>query len=236
MLREWARRYGNPRCVDPRRRRARVSAPAADVRAIAEAGRGISGDPALTSRFFWEEYELIRHIHRYPKPYLAIIDGITMGGGAEYRSTAPIALPPERTMLGARDRDRPLSRCRRDPLPQPRPGHIGRYLALTGVRLGPEDARYCGFAHAFRAARACAPAGRGARPLWHGGRARRAHRSGRRSPLRRRSGEPPLALRRAAIDRCFAPDTVEAVLDALTREAAAGGSDAEWQRGPARGC
>src|SRR4029077_5492326 len=53
-----------------------------DVRAIAEAGQGISGDPALTSRFFWEEYELIRHIHRYKKPYLAIIDGITMGGGA----------------------------------------------------------------------------------------------------------------------------------------------------------
>src|SRR5260370_27529764 len=44
-----------------------------DVRAIAEAGRGISGDPALTSRFFLEEYELIRHNHRYPKAYLAII-------------------------------------------------------------------------------------------------------------------------------------------------------------------
>src|ERR1700687_4397727 len=34
-----------------------------DVRAIAEAGRGIAGDPLLTSRFFWEEYELIRSIH-----------------------------------------------------------------------------------------------------------------------------------------------------------------------------
>src|SRR3954454_2989545 len=53
-----------------------------DVRAIYEAGRGISGDRALTSGFFWEESELIRRIHRYPKPYLAIIDGITMGGGA----------------------------------------------------------------------------------------------------------------------------------------------------------
>jgi enoyl-CoA hydratase len=37
-----------------------------------------------------------------------------------------------------------------------------------------------------------------------------------------------LALRRAAIDRCFAGDTVEAVLDALTREAEAGGTDGEW--------
>src|SRR5438552_14268285 len=53
-----------------------------DVRAIAEAGRGIAGDPRLTSDFFREEYLLIRRIHRYRKPYLAVIDGITMGGGA----------------------------------------------------------------------------------------------------------------------------------------------------------
>src|SRR6267154_2259876 len=52
----------------------------AEVRAIAEAGRGVAGDPKLTSDFFREEYRLIRRIHRYRKPYLAIIDGITMGG------------------------------------------------------------------------------------------------------------------------------------------------------------
>src|SRR5713226_2516643 len=53
-----------------------------DIRAIYEAGLGISGDRALTAVFFREEYELIRRIHRFPKPYLATIDGITMGGGA----------------------------------------------------------------------------------------------------------------------------------------------------------
>jgi enoyl-CoA hydratase len=52
-----------------------------DTRVIYEAGHGISGDPGLTSAFFREEYELIHHIHRYPKPYIAIIDGITMGVG-----------------------------------------------------------------------------------------------------------------------------------------------------------
>src|SRR5207237_10422722 len=41
-------------------------------------------------------------------------------------------------------------------------------------------------------------------------------------------GEPPLAARRATIDRCFAPETVEAVLEVLAREASAGGSDGEW--------
>src|ERR1051326_1148129 len=49
-----------------------------DVRAIYEAGRGISGSRDLTASFFREEYEIIRHIHRYPKPYVAIIDGITI--------------------------------------------------------------------------------------------------------------------------------------------------------------
>src|SRR5215813_12893613 len=48
-----------------------------DVRAVYEAGRGISGDPDLPAIFFREEYELIRCIHRFPKPYIAIIDGIT---------------------------------------------------------------------------------------------------------------------------------------------------------------
>ena len=41
-------------------------------------------------------------------------------------------------------------------------------------------------------------------------------------------GEPPLAARRTAIDRCFAAETVEAILDALAREAASGGPDGEW--------
>jgi enoyl-CoA hydratase len=53
-----------------------------DVRAVYEAGKGISGDPDFTSVFFAEEYRIIRRIHHYPRPYVALIDGITMGGGA----------------------------------------------------------------------------------------------------------------------------------------------------------
>ncbi|HEY4470538.1 MAG TPA: enoyl-CoA hydratase/isomerase family protein, partial [Stellaceae bacterium] len=41
-------------------------------------------------------------------------------------------------------------------------------------------------------------------------------------------GPAPIAARQPAIDRCFAGDTVEAILDALEREAAGGGPDAEW--------
>src|SRR5438552_11623244 len=121
-----------------------------DVRAIAEAGQGISGDPALTSRFFSEEYELIRHIHRYPKPYLAIIDGITMGGGAGVSVNGAYRVATERTMLAMPETGIGLfPDVGATRFLNLAPGHVGRYLALTGARLGPSDARYCGFATHF---------------------------------------------------------------------------------------
>src|SRR5271156_3258539 len=121
-----------------------------DVRAIAEAGRGVAGAPALTSDFFREEYELIRHIHRYPKPYLAIIDGITMGGGAGVSVNGAYRIATERTMLAMPETGIGLfPDVGATRFLNLAPGHVGRYLALTGDRLGPADARYCGFATHF---------------------------------------------------------------------------------------
>src|SRR5258707_807325 len=121
-----------------------------DVRAVYEAGRGISSDPTLTSVFFWEEYELIRRLHHYPKPYIAIIDGITMGGGAGVSVNGAYRIATERTMLAMPETGiglfpdvgatHFLNRA---------PGHTGHYLALTDARLGPADALYCGFATHF---------------------------------------------------------------------------------------
>src|SRR5437762_10256617 len=123
-----------------------------DVRAIYEAGRGLSGDRSLTSVFFREEYELIRRIHRYPKPYVALIDGITMGGGAGVSVNGAYRVATERTMLAMPETGiglfpdvgatRFLNRC---------PGRIGRYLGLSGARVNAADALYCGFAtHAVK--------------------------------------------------------------------------------------
>src|SRR5580700_11350664 len=121
-----------------------------DVRAVYEAGKGIAGDPSFTSVFFAEEYRIIRHIHHYPKPYTAIIDGITMGGGAGVSVNGAYRVATERTMLAMPETSiglfpdvgatRFLNLC---------PGQIGRYLGLTGARLGPADALYCGFATHF---------------------------------------------------------------------------------------
>jgi enoyl-CoA hydratase/carnithine racemase len=228
MLREWA---DDPavHAVLVRGAGERAFCAGGDVRAIAEAGRGTSGDPALTSRFFWEEYELIRHIHRYPKPYLAILDGITMGGGAGVSVNGAYRIATERTMLAMPETGIGLfPDVGATRFLNLAPGHIGRYLALTGARLGPEDARYCGFATHF------VPRERVAQLVevlcnmaWRPG-AESTQVEEILAAFDSDPGAPPLAARRAAIDRCFAGDTVEAVLDALAREAAAGGGGAEW--------
>jgi enoyl-CoA hydratase len=220
MLRGWA---DDPRvkAVLIRGAGERAFCAGGDVRAIYEAGRGISGDGSLTSVFFREEYELIRHIHRYPKPYVAIIDGITMGGGAGVSVNGAYRVATERTMLAMPETGiglfpdvgatRFLNLC---------PGRIGHYLGLTGARVGAADALYCGFATHF--------VPRDGVPALVAG---LAGSDGVEEILAGFTADPgpaPIAARQPAIDRCFAGDTVEAILDALEREAADGGPDAEW--------
>ena len=200
-----------------------------DVRAVYDAGRGISGDPDLPAVFFREEYELIRTIHRFPKPYIAVIDGITMGGGAGISVNGGYRIATERTLFAMPETaiglfpdvgaTRFLNRC---------PGWIGRYLGLTGARLGADDTLYCGFATHYvphdRVAELVAALG-GAVGKTGGERARiDAVLAG----FAENPGSAPLQALRPAIDRCFAGDSVEAVLDALGAEAAAGGADAGW--------
>jgi enoyl-CoA hydratase len=200
-----------------------------DVRAVYEAGQGIAGPRDLTSVFFREEYELIRRVHFYPKPYLAIIDGITMGGGAGVSVNGAYRIATEKTLLAMPETGiglfpdvgatRFLNRC---------PGHVGRYLGLTGVRLGPADALYCGFAMHFVPRErvpelVIALAGL----IWRDG-AERAQVDDLLASFRSDPGMPPLAARRAAIDRIFAAESVEAILQALAHEAESGGPDSQW--------
>lgn len=200
-----------------------------DVRAVYEAGKGISGERDLTAVFFREEYELIRRIHRFPKPYIAIIDGITMGGGAGVSVNGAYRVATERTLSAMPETGiglfpdvgatRFLNRC---------PGHVGRYLGLTGARIGPADALYCGVATHFvpRERVSDLVAALEATPWRAGGQAGQAE-----AVLAQFAVEPEPALlpaRQEPIDRCFAPETVEAIIEALSAEAAGGGAHAEW--------
>lgn len=190
-----------------------------DVRAVYEAGKGIAGDPAFTRVFFAEEYRIIRCIHRFPKPYVAILDGITMGGGAGVSVNGAYRVATEKTMFAMPETGiglfpdvgatRFLNLC---------PGHIGRYLGLTGARLGAADALYCGFATHF-VPRERVPALRAglAGIAWEAGR-ERAQVAAMLDRFAADPGPPPLAARRTAIDRCFAGATMEAILAALEDE------------------
>jgi enoyl-CoA hydratase len=200
-----------------------------DVRAVYEAGRGIGGDPDLPAVFFREEYHLIRQIHRFPKPYIAIIDGITMGGGAGISVNGSYRIATERTLFAMPETGiglfpdvgatRFLNRC---------PGQVGRYLGLTGARLATADVLYCGFAtHAVEHDQIETLLADLARASWLTGdehvltAASLAH-------FAVEPGAAPLAALQPAIDRCFAPDSVEAILDALAAEAVGDSAYAAW--------
>jgi enoyl-CoA hydratase len=200
-----------------------------DVRAVYEAGRGIAGDPALTAVFFREEYRLIRDIHRFPKPYIAIIDGITMGGGAGISVNGAYRVATERTLFAMPETaiglfpdvgaTRFLNRC---------PGRIGRYLGLTGARLGAADALFCGFAtHVVARGQVKALIEALGRVEWRAGaEAREVEAILERFAAE--GGPAALAALRPVIDRCFAGDTVEAILAAIDAEARAEGAFAGW--------
>jgi enoyl-CoA hydratase len=200
-----------------------------DVRAVYEAGRGMGGDPGLTAVFFREEYELIRRIHRFEKPYIAIIDGITMGGGAGISVNGAYRIATERTLFAMPETGiglfpdvgatRFLNRC---------PGHVGRYLGLTGARLNAEDALYCGFATHFVAHDRVDQVVTTIAGALRDAKAERRLAGEMLDRCAADLGPAPLAALRPAIDRCFVGDTVEAIIDALAAEAAQGGADAAW--------
>jgi enoyl-CoA hydratase len=228
MLRAWA---DDPavNAVVIRGAEGRAFCAGGDIRAIYDAGRGISGGPALTAAFFREEYELIRRIHRFRKPYLAIIDGITMGGGAGVSVNGAWRVATERTVFAMPETGIGLfPDVGATRFLNLAPGRTGRYLALSGARLGPEDALYCGFAtHFVPRERVPAVVASLAGTRWRAGDERRQIEEAL-AAFAAQPGAPPLAARRAAIERCFAGDTVETILDDLAREAAVGGADGEW--------
>ncbi len=109
----------------------------------------IAGDPKMED-FFTEEYALNHLIHTYPKPYIAFMDGIVMGGGMGVAQGGRVRIVTERTKMAMPETNIGLfpdvgggwflSRC---------PGHSGEYLALTGQMLGAGDAIAFGLADGF---------------------------------------------------------------------------------------
>ena len=115
-----------------------------DIRYFHQAA--LTGDVTLED-FFTEEYSLNYLIHHYPKPYIALMDGIVMGGGMGISQGAALRVVTERTKMAMPETHIGLfpdvgggyflSRC---------PGFMGEYLALTGHVLHGGESMHVGLA------------------------------------------------------------------------------------------
>ncbi|WP_335935089.1 enoyl-CoA hydratase/isomerase family protein [Streptomyces sp. PTD5-9] len=179
-----------------------------DIRSIHDDARA-GGTASLA---FWrDEYRLNARIARYPKPYVAIMDGIVMGGGVGISAHGGVRVVTERSRVAM-----PETAIGFVPdvggthLLASAPGELGTHLALTADAVGAGDALLCGLADHFvptRSRTALTAALAGCRTPHEIEATVRAH----ASP----APEGVLTEHRAWIDGCYRADTVEEILDRL---------------------
>ncbi len=118
-----------------------------DIRALYDWGLAMDG------RFldlFREEYVLNTFIKHYPKPYIALIDGIYMGGGVGVSVHGSHRIVTERSTFAMPETGIGLFPDVGSTYFLPRcPGETGMYIGLTGARLKAGDALYAGIATHF---------------------------------------------------------------------------------------
>ncbi len=187
-----------------------------DVVAVSRAAKENSD---LSRTFFQAEYRLNTAIHRYAKPYIAFIDGITMGGGVGLSVHGSHRIVTENTLFAMPETgiglfpdvggSHFLSRC---------PGETGIYLGLTGARLKAADMIALGLADHFMpsSARDAFIAALGAADLTCGDADRQINDIV--DGFAESAGAPPLDEHRDAIDRIFAGSDMAAIMARLERE------------------
>ncbi|MGW0865170.1 enoyl-CoA hydratase/isomerase family protein [Streptomyces sp. NPDC002611] len=176
-----------------------------DIRGIHDDAR--DGDGSASAAFWRDEYHLNARIARYPKPYVAVMDGIVMGGGVGVSAHGSVRIVTERSRIAM-----PETGIGFVPdvggtyLLALAPGELGTHLALTGAQIGAGDALLCGLADHHVPSEALERfvddlAGLPVREA--------LDRHVRPAP------EGELAGRREWIDSCFASDTVEEIVQRL---------------------
>jgi len=192
-----------------------------DVVSLYEAGKAARegrGDGAEVRAFFSGEYVLNRLIKRLSKPYIALIDGISMGGGVGLSVHGTHRIVTERTLFAMPETGIGLYPDVGGTYFLPRlPGQVGTWLGLTGDRLKAADLLAIGAADAFLPSAGIealvADLAAGTPP------------DAAVAKAKGPAGDATVAANRAAIDRCYAFDTVEAIVKALEAEGT------EWAAG-----
>jgi enoyl-CoA hydratase len=186
-----------------------------DIRMLAESG---AADGREAREFFFNEYRLNTLLHDYPKPLVAIMDGITMGGGVGLSRPCRFRVATERTTFAMPETGIGL-------FPDVGGGwflsrmsdHVGLWLALTGARIKAADCELTCIATDYvesaripdlKIAIVADPAAVETLLTQFEGDA----------------GRPPLAAHQDEIARLFAGDSVEAIVADLKT------ADTDWAR------
>lgn len=186
-----------------------------DVVALYHSARA---DGSYARKFWWDEYLLNAHIGRFAKPYVALMDGIVMGGGVGVAAHGNVRVVTEKTKMGMPEvgigfipdvgGTYLLSRA---------PGSLGLHAALTGAPFSGADAIALGFADHFVPQTRLADF------------AEAVVTDGHQDALNSYAEEPPaseLLAQRDWIDDCYSGDSVAAILDDLRTHAAPAAHDA----------
>jgi enoyl-CoA hydratase len=174
--------------------------------------------PEAAAGFYAVEYPMNARLHRFRKPYVSLLDGITMGGGVGVSVHGSHRVATERTVFAMPETGIGFFPDVGATYVLPRlGGGLGLYLGLTGVRLRAADCLQAGLATHY------VPAGRLPElelALAEADLSGDAH-AAVDAVLERFGGDPgPAAVAelRPRIDACFDQPSLEAVLDALARE------------------
>jgi enoyl-CoA hydratase len=194
-----------------------------DIRALYDLGRAGRYEEMLA---FWrEEYALNAMIKKYPKPYIALIDGIVMGGGVGISIHGSHRVAGDQYLFAMPEVGIGFFPDIGATWFLPRmPGEIGTYCALTGERFGPDD----GVAITAATHRVSSARFRELAEALCGAVSVDAVLAAFAEPV----GNTVIAKLRPAIDRLFKGDNVEDILAVLDR-AAVGGPDAKLAAGAA---
>lgn len=190
-----------------------------DIRHLYDLGKAGRHDEAL--QFWRDEYPLNAAIKNFRKPYVALIDGMVMGGGVGVSVHGSHRVTGDRFQFAMPEVGIGFFPDVGATWFLPRlPGELGVYCALTGERFGIADAVAAGIAtHRVPSASFGALID---------GLTGTVSVDALLAAFAEPAGEGPILARRATIDRLFAEASVEHILAALDREAASGSTDAEW--------
>lgn len=180
-----------------------------DIRALYDAAK--AGAERMAFPFFGDEYRMNVHIANYPKPFVALMDGIVMGGGVGISAHGSHRIVTERTMLAMPEVNIGfvpdvggtflLGRM---------PGEVGIHAALTAHRMNGGDAVACGLADHYVESRHLPALTAALAALSDGADVDDCIAAFATPPP-----ESQLLAARSWIDDCYRPETAEAIVAAL---------------------